>query len=67
MSLSSFLRFRGGHKHLPEEDVTEDVFVAMLMAEGKSRERAQIQANVCKEMNSRILVGEKMVGIKEKS
>ena len=58
-------RFLGGLKHLPEVDVNEDVFLTLLMADGESFEEAEATAYHCKTHDTRILIRNRLVGIKK--
>ena len=61
---NSALRFRHGLKHLEEIDVSEDVFLTLLMADGEPRENAEKAAHYCRMHQTRILIRDRLVGIK---
>lgn len=64
-NVARYLKEKSEAGKLPDVEVTRDEFVAMLMAEGESRETAEFQAKICVSLGSSVRIGNQMVSIKE--
>jgi hypothetical protein len=52
--------------NLPTVEVTEEEFVRIMMESGQTEEKAKSQASFAKALGSSVMVGDKMLYIKEK-
>ena len=61
--LTELLRKRKQAGRAREVDVTERVFIALLVASGKTEDEARLQIKWVKGLGSRILIGSCLVGL----
>lgn len=61
-----YFAMRDKAKNLPTVEVTEEKFVAAMIADGKTEKEARFQATVGKGLGGACMVGEKMLKIVDK-
>lgn len=64
-NMQQYMKAKYGN--LPEVEVTREEFVEMMMAHGKTREQAEFQATMSVGLGAAVMMGEKMVKIKEEA
>lgn len=58
--------FNRMRNNIPDTEVTEDEFIKAFIKSGKTEEEAKMQAHISKILGSSVLVGKKMLKIKNK-
>ena len=66
-NIQRYLDMKNKSKNLPDVEVTEEEFVAALVATGASEKEAKFQATVSKGLGASTMVGDKMMKIKASS
>lgn len=52
--------------NLPQVEVTEEEFIRLMVEAGETEEKAKSQANFSKILGSSVMIGDRMVQIKDK-
>jgi hypothetical protein len=60
-----YFKLKAESEGLPEEDVTEEEFIALWKAAGADDNKAYFHLGIAKMLGSRVRIGDKLIGVKK--